>query len=212
MEPLARWIRKEINRELPWPYIAILALTIPPCGAIPALSIFTSQNPNAGYKIMGLLLLAVAGIIPTILHMRKNRHRPKMVPLLRAHFRGNLASEIGPKAEHLNRAAADLEQITVSLENYHSDAIKKKPLVLAAEARMRRSLELTVGAPANYGLTQDQAVRQIEADCEWLSHARKICERLTLPTAEHTDDTILSELQELAEARDQAIEELKLRG
>lgn len=73
-------------------------------------------------------------------------------------------------------------------------------------------LELAVGAPANFGLTQEAAARQIETDGEWLEHARQLCERLAMPATERIEDDLLTDLQELATAREMAIEELETRG
>lgn len=212
MEPLARWIRKEANREVPWPLLVILGLAVLPCGAIPALALFPNQNSNAAFSIVLILFLATAGVIPTALYIRRNRHRPKMGPLIRAYAFGRLEETIGPRAADLNQAAADLEQITVALQRYADGAIRKKDVIRVAESRMRRMLELAIGAPANYGLSQEAASRQIEADGDWLEHGRRVCERLAMPIAERKeDDTLLTDLLELAVARDQAIEELELR-
>lgn len=173
--------------------------------------------PMAGeFGPLGALLsiLASAGISALPLkQLWARRGRPSMSPLIGAGVRGHLAEAIGPRANQLNEAAIDVEQILLLLKKTRDYGIDVAALEKATEMRMRRMVELTVGAPAIYNLSREQAEVQIDADGAWLSRARILVEKLGA-TAEPPalEDPLLLDFEELVSARDEAVDELQLRS
>lgn len=161
-----------------------------------------------------LNVLISAGIMGVPLkQLWARRGRPSMSPLIGAGVRGHLAEAIGPRASQLNEAAIDVEQILLLLKRTKNYGIDASALEKATNERMRRMVELTVGAPALYNLSREQAEVQIDADGAWLSRARVLVEKLGATAEPLTlEDPLLLDIEELVSARDEAVDELHLRS
>lgn len=208
MEPLARWIRREYEGPLIWPSVSVFL------GVLAAALVFIgSLGLPSAEGVVVCILSVLLGCVPALLHVRRNRHRPKLNMLCVAANRGQLGQAIGPRAEQLNEGALDLEQIISSLRQDSADVLDRKGLMAQAKERFRRAFDLSLGAAAGYSLTREGADRQIEADLEWLRQARQHSEMLLLGSG-HSEESLehLHELKALVTAREDAIEELGLRG
>ncbi len=208
MEPLARWIRREYEVPLIWPTVSVFL------GLLAALLVFIGSmgQPSAAGVVVPVFSILL-GSTPAMLHALRNRHRPKLNWLVVAANRGQLPQAIGPRAEQLNEGALDLEQIVNALRQDFSATIDCRHLSAQAKERFRRAFDLSLGAAAGYSLTRDGAERQIDADLEWLRQVRQHSEKLLLsPSQSEESREHLHELEALVAAREEAIEELGLRG
>lgn len=208
MEPLARWIRKEYEGPLIWPSVSVFL------GVLAATLVFIgSLGLPSAEGVVVCILSVLLGCVPAILHVRRNRHRPKLNMLCVAANRGQLSQAIGPRAEQLNEGALDLEQIISSLRQDSVDALDGKGLMRLAKERFRRAFDLSLGAAAGYSLTREGAELQVDADLEWLRQVRQHSEKLLLSPAQSGESLEhLHELEAQVAAREEAIEELGLRG
>lgn len=208
MEPLARWIRRAYEAPLIWPSISVFL------GFLVALLVFIgSLGIPSAEGVVACVFSILLGFVPAILHARRTRHRPKLNWLAVAANRGQLAQAIGPRAAELNEGALDLEQIITMLRQGGDDALDRKGLMNVAKERFRRAFDLSLGAAAGYSLTREAAERQIEADLAWLRQVRQHSEKLLL-SSDQSEESLehLHELEALVAAREEAIEELGLRG
>ncbi|MCC7433601.1 MAG: hypothetical protein IT363_02880 [Methanoregulaceae archaeon] len=209
MEPLARWIRREFDWSVPWPVIVSMLAGF----GIACVCWFMIGDPYPWVSVGLGALFAVAGSVPMALHHHRNHRRVKLSGLVLASRRGHLSEAIGPRAEQLNEAALDLEQIVNSLGQGGADTLDRKRLIARSNERFRRAFDLALGAAAAYSYTREGAERQIDADLEWLRQVRQHTEKLLL-SPDQSEESLenLHELEALVAAREEAIEELGLRG
>ncbi len=209
MEPLARWIRREFEWAVPWQVYVSFSV-----GLLLALWLAFRYLLDFNWIWVPASVICLAlGLIPGVVHSRKTRHRVKLSGLLLASRRGHLSEAIGPRAEQLNEAALDLEQIITTLRQGGDEALDRKGLMAQAKERFRRAFDLSLGAAAGYSLTREGAEEQIEADLAWLRQVRQHSEKLLL-SSDQSEESLehLHELEALVAAREEAIDELGLRG
>lgn len=211
MDALSRWI---VKRERPVPNVLITLLAVyATFGAIGTGIFFVVEALDPRSTTRGLLLVLTVVLLllnlPAILRARRRRGRVSLQPLLHANALGKLAEKLGANAATLEESAADLEQTQALLPWTHLDRDLQRELTRSTDARLLRMLELTVAAPARYGLTRSQANDRFVEDARWMAEVRRLVERIREAPERREDEGALNDLRELVEAREEARAELK---
>ncbi len=197
------WLHREGNRQVPNRLIGLG--TGVAAGAFCA-GLFGAASGPAGYA--GLASLALAGWIPLVVHTFQTRHELRLGPRGFAgsvsHWKGRVAS----RAEALEEAATDLDQVETLARRSLLDPEHAESLVRVANRRLRRMFELTVAAPARHGLTREGAEACLVEDGRWITEVRRLVERSLAAEALSEGDEPLAELRAMAEAREAALVEL----
>lgn len=196
--------------------LAILTCVYSTIGFLISTGIFLSDLATVDHShlsigpraLLSILLLATA-VIPVVWAVRNGKNRVSLAPLLMAANQGKLSEAIGENADALEEAAADLEQTKLLIESSTLANDLKSALEKELEYRMRRMLELSIAAPARYGLTRLKAEAQIVEDGHWLAEARRLTETMQDERESDEDDTTLTNLRALVQAREEAIVELR---
>jgi len=214
MDRFAAWLRREGNRQIPTSLIVLgMVCMIPAISLVPVTMTFgMMEDPQAAtLKLIAICAISMAGWIPLGLHMRKSRNEVRIAAKGFAGSVKHWERKLGAHAQQLEEAAIDLEQIEAFATQTSLDADQIKRLSKAASARLWRMFELTVAAPARYGLTREQAVERIAEDGQWIADLRSLVERSTNTNPALDLDNSLAELRAIVDAREEAIEELRAR-
>lgn len=213
MDALTRWIQKDANSAggilRVFAFIAA-TLFLLALGAAGVQSLSETPPPEA-WGLIGFLLLTTIGLaIPALRMKAPAKDRVLLAPLLNAIWQGKLAEALGEDAPRLAQAATDWEQAEallpfVGYETSFTDSIRQ-----AGESRMRRMLDLTVAPPGRFGLTFEQARQCIEGDAAWLAEVRRLVEASRAEVRPQGDDDTLGHLRAMVQAREEAVEELRL--
>ncbi len=216
MEHLARWIKKDseqgclfLANALFEIYAAIALLVVFGIGTAEG---WTHRNPDASVLRLvafGLSLVVAALAYPLIRRYRRRKGRVSLASLLIAANRNNLGEAIGPNASALEEAAADLEQAELLLPKTALDRSFAHALVRSGNDRIRRMLEVSIAAPARYGLTRAQSEVQFAEDGRWLAEFRRLVEQTRESSTPLEEDATLGHLRTLVDSRQEALAELK---
>lgn len=212
MEPLSRWLKKEDNPAgQMFVIFAIISafLFLFSIGAA-VYDTLTGVLPPEAYGVLAFLfILTTVLTVPAIKYRKNRRQGPSLSALHGAAFTGKLAKALGSHAETIGQAAADLEQVEALLKWGSLDEQFEQTLITSGNARMRRMVELSITPPGTYGLTLEQAARQIKEDGNWLAEVRTLVESTREESLPATKDETLTHLKEYVQAREEAVLELR---
>lgn len=209
MEPLARWIQREDPST--GDFLVVFA-AMAGAGSLAAIgaAIYEASSgslPFAAWFFCTMMVLITIGFtIPAVRSKRKSRTKGASLASLRLPaFQGKLAEALGPRAEVLGNAAADLEQMEALLTHAELESEFSTELRESANRRLRRMLDLTVAPPGQHGLSIEQAGAQIETDGQWLTEARRLVESTQGRVAPSDEDQVLGDLKALVQAREELL-------
>jgi hypothetical protein len=213
MDSLRRWIQAQENSTgeiLRFSAVVTGTLLLIALGVAVGQTLLGSPAPPEAWGLITFLTLLTITLAVTGLRIpRRSKDRVSLAPLQTAIWQGKLAEALGENANALAQAATDWEQMEALLPGTALEPDFTASLREAANARMRRMVELTVEVPGRFGLTLDQAKSQIAEDGRWLHEVRRLVEKSREGAIESSEDGTLRHLEGLVQAREEAMLELR---
>ncbi|CAN5390562.1 hypothetical protein BH11ARM2_BH11ARM2_23980 [soil metagenome] len=208
MEHLERWLREgnDLSRYLSRLMLGILggffAIYYGAIAFFGSNAMTSGQVDFAGWAILAIVLYSVMLLRKP---SRRDAHRWSY-----ASYQGRLVNVLGEHAWKLEQAAESREAIRFLVKNAPLPVALRYRLLREADVKMARAFELTVGLPAEQGLSRAAARSQVEGDIRWLGETYRGLERLANSPSQEEEplEDPLAQLRTLVAEREEALAEL----
>lgn len=199
-DALRDWLRRESSQRFRFFSVAETGLLLALLATmVLAIQLSLSSSKSVFPWVFGpVTIYSLLICIEWTRHSRtKHRQRPNLGTYIWQLPPGGLSAVI-PNVDRLAAAARDLSHLSARLPLLPREI--RKPVLAAADGRMRRAFELAVGRGEHYLIPADETEAIIEEDVRWLAEARRLAENDARPRPTGEPDP-LAQLRELADAR-----------